>query len=81
MTLAQLFLIHRYRASSVHYLTPTDDNTAQTERMRDLGLFSDVQAEIGQIIVGQVDARRIAELVAADRAALGTLIRKDPPTG
>ncbi len=81
MTLAQLFLIHRYRASSVHYLTPTDDNTAQTERMRDLGLFADVQAEIGQIIVGQVDARRIAELVAADRAALETLIRKDPPTG
>ncbi len=76
MTLVQLFLIHRYRAASVHYLTPTDDNSAQTERMRELGLFSDVQTEIGQIIVGQVDGSRVAALVAADRTALGDLIRK-----
>jgi isocitrate lyase len=31
MTLMQLFLIHRYKADSVHYLTPTDDNKHQTE--------------------------------------------------
>jgi len=74
MTLVQLFLVHRYRAASIHYLTPTDDNAAQTEGMRDLGLFSSVQAEIGQIIVGQVDLARVAELVAADRAALDELI-------
>ena len=35
MTLAQLFLIHRYRAGSLHYLTPTEDNQAQTQRMQD----------------------------------------------
>jgi isocitrate lyase len=80
MALVQLFLIHRYGAASVHYLTPTDDNTAQTERIRELGLFSDVQVEIGQIIVGQVDTARIAELVASDRGALDALIRKAPPT-
>jgi isocitrate lyase len=78
MTLVQLFLVHRYGASSIHYLTPTDDNTAQAERMRDLGLFSTVQTEIGQIIVGQVDRRRVAELVAADRTALDDLIRTAP---
>ncbi len=32
MTLVQLFLIHRYRAASLHYLTPTDDNQSQTQR-------------------------------------------------
>ena len=37
MTLAQLFLIHRYKVDSVHYLTPTDDNHRQTERMKDRG--------------------------------------------
>ena len=76
MTLVQLFLIHRYRAASVHYLTPTEDNTAQTERMREIGLFTDVQTEIGQIIVGQVDGRRIGELLSADREALSALIRE-----
>ncbi len=78
MTLVQLFLIHRYRASSVHYLTPTEDNAAQTERMRELGLFSDVATEVGQIIVGQVDQGRVAGLLATDGAALAELI--DRPT-
>ena len=40
MTLAQLFLIHRYKVDSVHYLTPTDDNQRQTEGMKARGLFS-----------------------------------------
>ena len=31
MTLVQLFLIHRYSAASLHYLTPTDDNHRQTQ--------------------------------------------------
>ncbi|MGZ9159922.1 MAG: isocitrate lyase ICL2 [Candidatus Limnocylindrales bacterium] len=74
MTLVQLFLIHRYRASSIHYLTPTDDNAAQTERMHALGVFTDVTPEIGQLIVGQVDAQRVADLVAPDRAALSEVI-------
>ena len=62
MTLVQLFLIHRYRAGSVHYVTPTEDNLAQTQRMKDLGIFTVVRTEIGQIIVADVDrdARRRA---------------------
>ena len=47
MTLVQLFLIHRYRADSLHYLTPTDDNQGQTERMQALGIFTVVRTEIG----------------------------------
>ncbi len=82
MTLVQLFLVHRYRAASIHYLTPTDDNAAQTAGMRELGIFADVQTEIGQIIVGQVDRPRVAELVAVDGTAVEELIRRaDRPTG
>ena len=65
-----VFLVHRYRAASIHYLTPTDDNAAQTAGMRELGIFADVQTEIGQIIVGQVDRPRVAELVAVDGTAV-----------
>jgi len=76
MTLAQLFLIHRYKAGSVHFVTPTEDNQRQTQKMKDLAIFSDVQTEIGQIIVAAVNASRIAQLVAADGVALRRLIQK-----
>jgi isocitrate lyase len=76
MTLAHLFLIHRYKAGSLHYVTPTDDNQRQTQKLKALGIFSEVHTEIGQIIVAAVNAPRIAELMAADRVALRTLIQK-----
>jgi isocitrate lyase len=76
MTLVQLFLIHRYKASSVHYLTPTEDNLIQTERMKALGIFTDVKTEIGQIIVADVSKEGVAELLKPDRKALDELIRK-----
>jgi len=74
MTLAQLFLMHRYKADSVHYLTPSDDNHRQTEGMKRLGLFSAVNDEVGQIIVAEVAKDRVAELLEADRKALTALI-------
>src|SRR3970282_1390918 len=58
MTLVQLFRTHRYRAGSVHYLTPTDDNRAQTQRMQELGIFTVVRTEIGQIIFADVHRER-----------------------
>ncbi len=76
MTLVQLFLIHRYRADSLHYLTPTEDNQSQTQRMQALGIFTVVRTEIGQIIVADVDRERVAELVGADGEALAELIGK-----
>jgi len=76
MTLAQLYLIHRYKTASVHYVSPTEDNQRQTQKMKARGLFSDVHAEIGQIIVAAVNVPRVAELVAADHVALRTLIQK-----
>ena len=32
MTLVHLFLIHRYKVGSVHYLTPTEDNQRQAQK-------------------------------------------------
>ena len=76
MTLVQLFLIHRYKASIVHYVTPTEDNEYQTLKMKSLGIFSDVNTEVGQIIVANVNKQRVAELVKPDRVALLEMIQK-----
>jgi isocitrate lyase len=76
MTLVQLFLIHRYRAASVHYLTPSEDNRSQTQRMAGLGIFTVVRTEIGQIIVADVDRQRVGDLVQPDGKKLAELIRK-----
>jgi len=78
MTLTQLFLIHRYSASAVHYVTPTEDNERQAEKMKSVGIFSDVHTEIGQIIVAQVNKEGIAELLKPDRTRLLEMIRKTP---
>jgi isocitrate lyase len=80
MTVAQLFLIHRYNASSVHYVTPTEDNEFQTQRMKSVGIFSDVHTEIGQIIVAQVNKEHVAELLKPDRVLLLEMIRKTSPS-
>ena len=76
MTVAQLFLIHRYSASSVHYVTPTEDNQFQTQRMKSVGIYSEVHTEIGQIIVAEVSKERVAEMLNPDRALLSEMIRK-----
>ena len=76
MTLIHLFLLHRYKAASVHYVSPTDDNRYQTEKMKARGLFSDVHDEVGQIIVADVDRLRVAELLRPDGEQLAELIRK-----
>jgi isocitrate lyase len=76
MTLAHLYLIHRYKIDSVHCVTPTEDNQYQTEKMKNLGIYSNVNTEIGQIIVATVNAQRIAELLNPDRIELRQLIEK-----
>jgi len=82
MTLIHLFLIHRYKAVSVHFVDPTEDNRYQTRKMKNHGIFSDVHDEVGQIIVAEVNKERISELLETDRVALIKLINKTgpPPT-
>ncbi|HEV8599725.1 MAG TPA: isocitrate lyase ICL2 [Gemmatimonadales bacterium] len=77
MTLVHLFLVHRFHADSVHYVTPTEDNQYQVAKMKSHGIFRDFTTEVGQIIVADVDQNRVAELLAPDREALGRLIRKE----
>ena len=60
----------------MHYLTPTEDNRSQTQRMQDLGIFTVVRTEIGQIIVADVDRERVVELVRPEGDSLAELIRK-----
>jgi isocitrate lyase len=74
MTLLQLFLMHRYKIYSVHYVSPTEDNQRQAEGMKKQGLFKLVNVEVGEIIVADVDVDRVKELLAPDRAALLKLV-------
>jgi isocitrate lyase len=76
MTLMHLFLIHRYRASAIHYLTPTDDNRRQCERMLALGIFQAVNDEVGDIIVADVSAGTVRALVLPESPERERLIVK-----
>jgi isocitrate lyase len=76
MTLAHLFLLYRYKTGLVHYLSPTDDNQHQSQKMKRLGLFTKVDTEGQMIIVATVNNARIAELLNPDREMLTRLIRK-----
>ena len=74
MTLLQLFLMHRYKIYSVHYVAPTEDNQRQAEGMKRQGLYGVVNEEVGEIIVADVNQDRVKELLGADRVAIGKLI-------
>jgi isocitrate lyase len=74
MTLIHLFLIHRYKIFSVHYLTPTEDNQRQTEGMKGMGIFDAVNDEVGEIIVADVNSERVQELLGSDQVELRRLI-------
>lgn len=76
MDVIHLWLIHRFKAEIVYYVTPTEDNIYQTEKMKSHGIFSDVYQEVGEIIVADVNQARIDELLAPDREALTRLIAK-----
>ena len=76
MTLIHLFLVHRYKVDSIHYVSPTEDNEYQTAKMKAHGIFSDVHDEIGGIIVAEVNDERNAELLEPDGTALERLIAK-----
>ncbi len=77
MTLIHLWLVHRFKADAVYYVTPTEDNKYQTEKMKAHGIFSTVNKDVGEIIVADVNQARIDELLGADRKALQKLIRKE----
>ena len=77
MTLIQLWLIHRYKAKALHYVTPTGDSESLANWMKAEGIYAKVSVNGGQIIVASVDEKGLGRLLAADRAALERLIRKE----
>jgi isocitrate lyase len=79
MTLNHLFLVHRYKIWSVHYVSPSDDNRYQAQKMRTHGLFSDVHDEVGDVIVADVSAEGVKALLAPDRDRLNALIQRKYP--
>jgi len=79
MTLNHLFLIHRYKIWAVHFVSPTDDNRYQAQKMKTHGLFSDVHDEVGHIIVAEVSAEGVQSLLAPDRDRLNALIQRKYP--
>ncbi|MCX2929753.1 isocitrate lyase ICL2 [Mycobacterium sp. CVI_P3] len=77
MTLIHLWMVHRFKADAVYYVTPTEDNIYQADKMKAHGIFSDVHKDVGEIIVADVNKDRIAQLLEPDRAALKRLIAKE----
>lgn len=77
MTLLQLYLIHRYKSISVHYVSPNDDNLRQTEKMKAMGIFEEVHTEIGDIIVASVNTPHIKTLVDPDADEIQKLIARE----
>ena len=79
MAVMHVFLIHRYGAVWVHYVSPTDDNQHQTRRMIELGIFESANTEVGEIIVAAVNREKVRELAEPDRESLTALIEKTEP--
>lgn len=77
MTVIHLWMVHRFKADAVYYVTPTDDNVYQADKMKAHGIFSDVHKDVGEILVADVNQARIAELLEPDRVALKRLIAKE----
>ncbi len=76
MALIHLFLIHRYKAISVHYVSPTEDNQKQTKGMQALQIYGNVHMEVGDIIVAEVNASRLKQLLKTDGRELKKFIAK-----
>ncbi len=82
MALLHLFLIHRYKAGSIHYVSPTEDNQKQAQGMKAIGIYEEVNTEIGHIIVARVNGERVKELLASDLTELKNFIaKKSKPKG
>ena len=63
----------------MHYVSPTEDNRYQAQKMKAHGLYSDVHDEVGQIIVAEVSLENVKALLAPDRVRLDALIERKNP--
>ncbi len=80
MTLVQLFLIHRYRAASVHYVTPTEDNLGpRPSGWRSWASSRSSGPRSGRSSWRTSTGMRVAELLLPNGEQLAELIRKPIP--
>jgi len=57
------------------YVIPIEDNEFPAQKMKSLGIFSDVHPEVGQIFVAHVKRQGDAELLKPGRAVILEIIR------
>jgi isocitrate lyase len=68
MSLIHFFLLHRYKADLVHYLTPTQDNRLSVQRMILNGVFRWAPTDDPNIIAIEVETARAQKIFANDES-------------
>jgi len=77
MTLAHLFLIHRYNAASAHYVSPDRRQpAADVAKMEGAGIFTSVKDEVGDVIVADINQTRVSDLLNPNLVALRQLVAR-----
>lgn len=66
MTLMHFFLLHRYKADLVHYVTPSADNRLSVQRMIHNGVFRAARTDDPNMIAIEVDTARAQRIFASD---------------
>lgn len=77
MTLMTLFLICRYKIYLVHYVSPTETNEKHVTKVKRLGIYSEVNTEVGHITVAEVDINYAKELLNPNQVELKKMIAKE----
>jgi hypothetical protein len=80
MMLNCLLLVHRHKILAVRYVSPTDDNRYQAQKMKTDSLFADIRGEVGHIVVAHVNTEGVKALLIRDRNRLNALIRSAYPS-
>ena len=80
MSLMHFFLLHRYKADLVHYLTPTDDNRLSVRRMIQNGVFREARMDDPNIIAIEVDTARAQKIFAQDESIKRFIARQFRPS-
>jgi hypothetical protein len=70
MALVYLFLIHRYQATAVQYINPSEHESEHSRDMEDLGVFGEVERIARQMIFAQVSRARASELLIPQQLAI-----------
>lgn len=73
--LMHIFLINRFKADSIYYLTPTEDNRAQCAAMQKYGIYTSVSDQVGEIITTEIETQYTANFLT-DETLLSKFIEK-----